>query len=102
VREEVVAAHQEFSNRIDPARRFRVLPGVMLTQAAAAISVTVVSTAAPRIVADLGGADRYAWIFAAYTLTAGIAGVIVGKLSDLAGRRPFYVGAAVLFAPARC
>src|SRR5438477_12256676 len=57
----------------------------------AALDQTVVGTALPRIITDLGGNDLYTWAFTAYLLTATISGPLYGKLSDLFGRRPVFL-----------
>ena len=62
-----------------------------------AIDVTVVSTAMPRIVADLGGLDLMSWVFAIYTLTTSVTTPIYGKLSDLFGRKIVFTIGVVLF-----
>ena len=68
--------------------RMRVLGAVMIGVFLAALDQTVVGTALPRIVSDLGGNDLYTWAFTAYLLTSTISGPLYGKLSDLFGRRP--------------
>ncbi len=76
--------------------RMRVLGAVMIAVFLAALDQTVVGTALPRIITDLGGNDLYTWAFTAYMLTATISGPLYGKLSDLFGRRPvFLVGVSV-------
>ena len=57
----------------------------------AALDQTVVGTALPRIITDLGGNELYTWAFTAYLLTATISGPLYGKLSDLFGRRPVFL-----------
>jgi len=54
----------------------------------AAMEMTVVSTAMPTAAGDLGGIHLYAWVFAAYMLTATVTLPIYGKLADLHGRKP--------------
>ena len=62
----------------------------------AALDQTVVSTAMPRIIADLGGFDRYTWVTTAYIVASTITVPVVGRLSDIFGRKLFYlVGIAV-------
>jgi EmrB/QacA subfamily drug resistance transporter len=62
----------------------------------AAMEMTVVSTAMPTAVGDLGGIHLYAWVFAAYMLTATVTLPIYGKLADLYGRKPvMFVGIAL-------
>ena len=68
--------------------RMRVLGAVMIGVFLAALDQTVVGTALPRIITDLGGNDLYTWAFTAYLLTSTISGPLYGKLSDLFGRRP--------------
>jgi len=51
----------------------------------------------PTIVGELHGLNLYAWIFTAYLLASSVAVPVVGKLSDLFGRRPFYMGGLILF-----
>ncbi len=62
-----------------------------------AIDVTVVGTAMPRIVADLGGLELFSWVFAIYTLTASVTTPIYGKLADLFGRKIIFSIGVVLF-----
>ncbi|MEW6223659.1 MAG: MDR family MFS transporter [Chloroflexota bacterium] len=69
----------------------RVLGAVMIGIFLAALDQTVVGTALPRIITDLGGNDLYTWAFTAYLLTSTISGPLYGKLSDLFGRRPVFL-----------
>jgi EmrB/QacA subfamily drug resistance transporter len=63
----------------------------------AAMEMTVVSTAMPTVVAELGGAMHYAWVFTAYMLTTTVTVPIYGKLADLYGRKPVMLVAMALF-----
>jgi EmrB/QacA subfamily drug resistance transporter len=63
----------------------------------AAMEMTVVSTAMPTAVGDLGGLHLYAWAFSAYLLTATISVPIYGKLADLRGRKPVMLVGIALF-----
>jgi EmrB/QacA subfamily drug resistance transporter len=63
----------------------------------AAMEMTVVSTAMPTVVAELGGALHYAWVFTAYMLTSTVTVPIYGKLADLHGRKPWMLVAMALF-----
>ncbi len=63
----------------------------------AAMEMTVVSTAMPTVVAELGGALHYAWVFTAYMLTSTVTVPIYGKLADLHGRKPVLLIAMALF-----
>ncbi len=72
------------------------LAGVMLALLLAALDQTIVGTALPRVVAELRGFEQYAWVVTAYLLTSTATVPIVGKLSDLFGRKRFLlVGVAV-------
>jgi EmrB/QacA subfamily drug resistance transporter len=63
----------------------------------AAMEMTVVSTAMPTVVAELGGALHYAWVFTAYMLTSTVTVPIFGKLADLHGRKPVMLIAMAIF-----
>ena len=63
----------------------------------AALDQTVVSTAMPRIIADLGGFDRYTWVTTAYIVASTITVPVVGRLSDIFGRKVFYLIGLSLF-----
>jgi EmrB/QacA subfamily drug resistance transporter len=63
----------------------------------AAMEMTVVSTAMPTVVAELGGLPLYAWAFAGYMLAATVTVPIWGKLADLRGRKPVLLSGLGLF-----
>src|SRR6202041_3742654 len=81
-----------------------VLAAVMAANFMVAIEATIVSTAMPQIVGQLGGLPLYSWVFAAFLLTQTATTVVFGKLSDLVGRkRVMLVGiAAFLFGTILC
>ncbi len=62
-----------------------------------AMEMTVVSTAMPTVVAELGGALHYAWVFAAYMLASTVMVPIHGKLADLYGRKPVMLASMAIF-----
>jgi len=78
-------------------RTLIVFAGLLLGMLLAALNQTIVATALPDIVADLGGFDHYSWVFSAYMLTSTVTVPLYGKLSDVYGRRPFFLLAIVLF-----
>ncbi len=86
-----------FTNEIPADRRYWVLGAVMLVQFTSILTSTIVSTAAPTIVDELRGLDLYAWLFSSYMLASSVTVPVVGKLSDLFGRRPFYIAGLMLF-----
>ncbi len=69
----------------------------MLTLLLAALDQTIVGTAMPRVISDLHGFEHYAWVTTAYLLTSTTVVPIVGKLSDMYGRRWFLLGGAAFF-----
>ncbi len=71
--------------------------GIMLSLFLASMEATVVATAMPTIVGQLGGLEHYAWVFSAYMLASTTTVPLYGKLSDLYGRRRLYVFAMVIF-----
>ncbi|MBV7503911.1 MFS transporter [Bacillus sp. sid0103] len=74
-----------------------VLAAVMLAMFMGAIEATIVSTAMPAIVADLGGFTLYSWVFSAYLLMNSVTVLIYGKLSDLFGRKPILTIGIIFF-----
>lgn len=79
------------------SRRRMLLIALLVTMLTSAVNQTVVSTAMPRIVADLGGLDLYSWLATAYILASTVVVPLVGKFSDLWGRRPFFLVGVALF-----
>ncbi len=79
-------------------RRLYVITfAMMLSLFLASIETTVVATAMPTIVAQLGGLEIYAWVFSAYMLTSTTMVPIFGKLSDIYGRRRIYLISVGIF-----
>lgn len=75
----------------------RIFIGLMLGMFVASVSQTIVGPAMPRIVAELGGMEHYSWVATAAMLVSAITVPIVGKFSDLYGRRGFYLAGLVVF-----
>nr|WP_307337552.1 MDR family MFS transporter [Metabacillus malikii] len=69
----------------------------MLAMFMAAIEATIVATAMPAIVGELGGFSLYSWVFSAYLLMNAVTVLIYGKLSDLFGRKPILSIGIVIF-----
>jgi EmrB/QacA subfamily drug resistance transporter len=74
-----------------------VLGGLMAGMFLAALDQSIVGTALPRIVSDLGGLDHLSWVVTAYLLTSTAATPLWGKISDLYGRRPIFQLAIAIF-----
>src|SRR5919201_4324398 len=85
----------------DPAQRggrlFAVVGALMLTMLLAALDQTIVSTALPTIVGELGGLNHLSWVVTSYLLAITIVTPLYGKLGDLYGRKAVLQGALVLF-----
>src|SRR5262249_13094657 len=73
------------------------LAGLLLSVLLAALDQTIVGTAEPRIIAQLSGFDRYPWVATAYLLTSTLAVPIFAKLSDMYGRKWFFLGGSAMF-----
>jgi EmrB/QacA subfamily drug resistance transporter len=74
-----------------------LLLGLLLGVLLEALDGTIVSTAMPKIVSDLDGVSLLSWVFSAYILTSTVSTPIYGKLSDMYGRMPFYLGGMSIF-----
>ena len=82
---------------LDRRTKFEILGAIMLGLFLGALDQTIVGTALPRIVTDLGGNDLYTWAVTIYLLTSTITVPFYGKLSDLYGRRPLLMIGIGLF-----
>jgi EmrB/QacA subfamily drug resistance transporter len=71
--------------------------GVLLTMFLGSLDRTVVGTAMPRIISDLGGFSQYTWVTYVYMITSAVVMPIVGKLTDMYGRKYFYVAGLTVF-----
>src|SRR6478752_3335773 len=81
-----------------PQQRLRLIfVALMLVLLLASLDQTIVSTALPTIVGDLGGISHLSWVVTAYLLSATIVGPLYGKLGDLYGRKLVLQVAIVLF-----
>jgi MFS family permease len=83
--------------RFDPRRRRKVVIALVLVTALASFESTVVSTAMPTIIGDLGGLPLYSWVFSIYLLTATVMMPIYGRLADIYGRRRILLTAITVF-----
>ncbi|MEU1596732.1 MFS transporter [Streptomyces sp. NPDC005708] len=77
--------------------RGAVVAALMLAMALAALDSTVVSTAVPQIVGDLGGFSVFSWLFSGYLLAVTVTLPVYGKLSDTFGRKPVLIAGAAVF-----
>lgn len=79
------------------SERGPVLLAVMLSTALVAIDATILATAVPALVSDLGGFSQFPWLFSVYLLAQAVSVPIYGKLSDLLGRKPVMLAGITLF-----
>src|SRR5213078_4806704 len=78
-------------------RILAIYAGLMVALMLAALDQTIVATALPTIVSDLGGISQYSWIFTAYMLGSTVTVPLWGKLGDLHGRRPLFLASITIF-----
>jgi EmrB/QacA subfamily drug resistance transporter len=81
----------------DGSRKNVIFVGLMLGMLVAAVSQTIVSPAMPVIVSELGGIEHYSWIATSALLVSAVTVPVIGKLSDVYGRRGFYIAGLVVF-----
>ena len=74
-----------------------VFAALMLGMFLAALDQTIVSTALPTIVGDLGGLNHLSWVVTSYLLASTISTPLYGKLGDMLGRKPVFLGAIIVF-----
>ncbi|PRB35096.1 MFS transporter [Arthrobacter sp. MYb23] len=79
------------------SRRGPILIALMLATGLVAIDATIVATAVPSIVADIGGFASFPWLFSAYLLAQAVSVPVYAKLSDVVGRKPMILGGIGLF-----
>jgi len=85
------------ATRAGVRRRNAVVAALMLAMALAALDATIVATAVPQIVGDLGGFSVFSWLFSGYLLAVTVTLPVYGKLSDTFGRKPVLIAGSALF-----
>ncbi|MFL9910193.1 MDR family MFS transporter [Paraburkholderia sp. RL17-337-BIB-A] len=84
-------------SRSPQSSRPLVIAAVMASMAMVAIEATIVSTAMPQIVTQLGDLHLYSWVFSSFLLTQTAMTVVFGKLADLYGRKPVMLAGIAIF-----
>src|SRR6187455_74901 len=92
-----VADPESGSALVSPQRRNLIFVAVLLGMFLAALDQTIVATALPTVVADLGGAGHQSWVVTSYLLASTIVTAVVGKLGDLFGRKAVFQASVVFF-----
>ncbi len=87
----------QMTNRVPENRRWFALSAVLITLFFSSLDLTAVATAMPTIIGDLKGFSVYAWVFTAYMIASTVTIPVYGKLSDIYGRKPFYILGLALF-----
>lgn len=82
---------------LTPRRRNLVFLAVLFGMLLAALDQTIVATALPTVVADLGGAGHQSWVVTSYLLASTIVTAVVGKVGDLFGRKVVFQAAVLFF-----
>lgn len=94
-----MTAAVESLSQLSTRAKALAVAGAMMAMFTAAMDQTLVGTAMPRIVGSLGGLGLFPWVFTAYMVSSTTVVPIVGRLTDMYGRKPFYLaGIAVLVA----
>ena len=91
------ASPEQVPARLTRSRLIGSLAGIMLSLLLAAMDQTIVSTALPRIVTDLQGLEHYAWVVTAYLVSSTAVTPVVGKVSDMYGRKPLFIIGIIAF-----
>ncbi len=78
-------------------QKISVMVGVILAMLLSALDQTIVATAMPRIAQELNGFEHLSWLFTSYMLASTIIVPIYGKLSDMYGRKYFYISGIIIF-----
>lgn len=84
-------------NGLTEKKKVTIMIAIITAMFFSAINQTIIGVAMPRIIAKLGGMDYYSWAITIYLLTSTVASVLVGKLSDIYGRKPFILAGIGLF-----
>lgn len=79
------------------SERGPLLAGLMVATFLVALNQTIVATAVPSVVDDLGGFTQFPWLFSIYLLAQTITMPLLGRLSDIIGRRPIMLGGIAVF-----
>ncbi len=91
------AGRIQTTNQISDDKRWIALVAVMIAMFFSSLDQTVVSTAMPVIISELKGFNLYAWVFTGYILATSVTVPLYGRLSDMYGRKPFYIFGFLVF-----
>src|SRR5882757_5269871 len=94
---QAIADPESASALIAPRRRNLIFVAVLLGMLLAALDQTIVATALPTVVSDLGGAGHQSWVVTSYLLASTIVTAVVGKLGDMFGRKVVFQASVLFF-----
>jgi EmrB/QacA subfamily drug resistance transporter len=94
---QTTADPESASALITPQRRNLIFVAVLLGMLLAALDQTIVATALPTVVSDLGGAGHQSWVVTSYLLASTIVTAVVGKLGDMFGRKVVFQASVLFF-----
>ena len=81
-----------------PRRQLITAFGIILfANFLASLDQTIVGTAMPRIITDFGGFEQYTWVTTIYIITSSVVMPVTGKLTDMYGRKPFFIAGLAIF-----
>jgi EmrB/QacA subfamily drug resistance transporter len=83
--------------RFSIGRILAIYSGLMVALLLAALDQTIVATALPKVVSELGGITQYSWVFTAYMLGSTVTVPLYGKLGDVHGRKPLFIVSISIF-----
>jgi len=83
--------------RLQGRALWTVFGALMLGMFLAALDQTIVSTALPTIVGELGGLNHLSWVVTSYLLASTVSTPLYGKLGDMLGRKPVFLAAIIIF-----
>jgi EmrB/QacA subfamily drug resistance transporter len=93
-----VRRHHAVARRIGMTpEQLVIAAGIMSALAVAALDSTVVSTAMPTIIGNLGGLSEYGWVFSAYLLASTVTVPLYSRMADMYGRKPIFLAGIGLF-----
>ena len=84
-------------HELEHSQKVSIMIAIMAAMLFSALNQTIVGTALPHIITDLGGLEYFSWVFTSYILAASIPAVVVGRLSDIYGRKPFILWGIGIF-----
>ncbi|MFZ3588819.1 MDR family MFS transporter [Bacillus sp. DJP31] len=82
---------------LDMRKKITIMIAVVSVLLFSALNMTIVGTSLPKIVSEIGGLDYFEWVFTIYMLTSSITAILVGKLSDIYGRKIFLQVGIIIF-----